>query len=89
MTLASVPIRRVALAAAILLAAGCGSPEAARARGGGRGADPGNRGTVVEMHAGSLMYFETPCRTPKPECQGPRQVSGLPDEFPDQRRRHR
>ena len=39
---------------------GCVSPEATRARGGGPGGDRGNRGEVVEMHAGSVPYYETP-----------------------------
>jgi hypothetical protein len=40
--------------------AGCESPEAARVRGGGPGADTGNRGEVVLMHQGSLPYYRTP-----------------------------
>ena len=39
---------------------GCGSPEATRMRGGGPGADVGNRGRTVSMHGGSEPYFETP-----------------------------
>lgn len=38
----------------------CTSPEARRARGGGPGADPGNRGQVVRIHEGSQPYYETP-----------------------------
>jgi hypothetical protein len=41
--------------------AGCGSPEATRTRG-GRGADVGNRPTVVEMHEGSRPFWKTPDR---------------------------
>jgi hypothetical protein len=40
----------------------CSSPEATRTRGGGRGADVGNRGAVVEIHAGARPYYQTPCR---------------------------
>ena len=40
--------------------AGCTSPEATRARGGGPGADVGNRGEIVEMHEGSRPFYETP-----------------------------
>jgi hypothetical protein len=47
-----------ALLAVTLL--GCGSPEATRTRGGGPGADGGNRGPTVSMHEGSEPYFETP-----------------------------
>jgi hypothetical protein len=56
-------MRRSALLAGGLigaLATGCASPEATRARGGGPGADPGNRRHVVEMHAGSGPYWRTP-----------------------------
>ncbi|HXH84472.1 MAG TPA: hypothetical protein VNN07_16325 [Candidatus Tectomicrobia bacterium] len=49
----------LAIALAGLLVA-CTSPEAARVRGGGPGADPGNRSVVVQMHEGSLPYHETP-----------------------------
>ena len=39
---------------------GCGSPEATRIRGGGPGADVGNRTRVIEMHGGSLPFWNTP-----------------------------
>ena len=55
----------------IAFVAACASPEASRARGGGPGADPGNHGVVVELHAGAKMYHKTPCRTPKVKCSGP------------------
>jgi hypothetical protein len=42
--------------------AACGSPEATRARGGGPGADVGNRPRVVEMHEGSRPFWKTPDR---------------------------
>jgi hypothetical protein len=42
-------------------AAGCGSPEATRTRG-GRGADVGNRAPTVEMHEGSRPFWKTPDR---------------------------
>jgi hypothetical protein len=55
------PLARPAAAVlGLLLLAACTSPEASRVRGGGRGADPGNRGSVVEMHAGSRPYHGTP-----------------------------
>jgi hypothetical protein len=59
-----VPLLAIALAA-------CASPEAARARGGGPGADPGNHGSVVQVHGGAKMYYRTPCRTAKVKCSGP------------------
>jgi len=63
--------RAAAAAAAAFLLAGCDSPEAERVRGGGRGADTGNRGRVVEMHEGSVIYYQTPCVTTLPRCTGP------------------
>ena len=39
---------------------GCASPETARTRGSGPGADVGNRARVVEMHEGSQPFFKTP-----------------------------
>jgi hypothetical protein len=52
-----------ALAAAAALAA-CTSPEAERVRGGGPGADVGNRGAPVVMHEGSRPYAGTPTLIP-------------------------
>jgi hypothetical protein len=51
---------RLALAAFTVVLAGCESPEATRARGGERGADTGNRPSVVRMHEGSRVYENTP-----------------------------
>ena len=48
------------VALAVLAAAACSSPEAERTRGGGPGADVGNRGNPVVMHAGSQPYAGTP-----------------------------
>jgi hypothetical protein len=42
--------------------AGCGSPETTRTRGGGPGADVGNRPRTVNMHEGSRPYWKTPDR---------------------------
>lgn len=61
--------RRISLT--LLLLAACASPEAARTRGGGRGADIGNRNAVVQMHAGANQYFDTPCLTQPLPCRGP------------------
>jgi hypothetical protein len=52
-TLTMLPIAFTALAA-------CVSPESTRTRGGGPGADLGNRTKVVEMHEGSQPFWETP-----------------------------
>ena len=40
--------------------AGCTSPEANRTRGGGPGADVGNRSSIVRMHEGSRPFEQTP-----------------------------
>jgi hypothetical protein len=61
---------RAALVASLALA-GCASPEAARARGGGLGADVGNRGAPVRMHEGSVPYYRVQCNTTLPRCNGP------------------
>jgi hypothetical protein len=63
-------LRLLLLASALLLAA-CESPEAERVRGGGPGADVGNRDAIVEMHGGSVIYFNVPCNTTLPRCNGP------------------
>ena len=38
----------------------CASPEGTRTRGGGQGADVGNRSKFVEMHEGSQPFWKTP-----------------------------
>jgi len=46
----------------VLLAAaavGCTSPESTRTRGGGTGADVGNHGGSVQLHAGNKIYYGT------------------------------
>lgn len=40
----------------------CTSPEKLRTRGGGRGADTGNRPQAVKMHGGSDPFWRTPDR---------------------------
>jgi hypothetical protein len=40
--------------------AACTSPEAHRSRGGGPGADVGNRSSIVRMHEGSRPFEQTP-----------------------------
>jgi hypothetical protein len=52
--------RALTIAALAFVLAGCESPEATRTRGGGPGADTGNRGETVRMHAGSKPYHGTP-----------------------------
>ena len=77
----------IGLVGAAIALAGCVSPEAGRTRGGGPGADIRNRDPLVEMHAGSRMYYETPCLLPEESCTGPVPASGLPGDFPEPRRK--
>jgi hypothetical protein len=44
------------------ICAGCTSPESLRTRGGGAGADSGNRAEPVKMHGGSDPFWQTPDR---------------------------
>jgi hypothetical protein len=44
----------------LLYLAGCASPETKRTRGGGPGADMGNRAKFVQMHEGSKPFEKTP-----------------------------
>lgn len=64
------------LPACFLVLAACASPEAVRSRGGGPGADVGNRGDPVEFHAGAEPYYKTPCAMEPLECAGPLPVFG-------------
>jgi hypothetical protein len=52
------PLLAVAFAAGLI---GCDSPEVSRTRGGGPGADVGNRGRV-DLHGRSEIYYQTPLR---------------------------
>jgi hypothetical protein len=51
---------RIAFVALGLCLAACASPEATRSRGGGPGADVGNRKETVRMHEGSRPFEGTP-----------------------------
>lgn len=57
-------MRRTVTLLVSLYLAGCTSPEATRTRGGGPGADVGNRSEVVEMHGGSKPFYKTPSLIP-------------------------
>ena len=50
--------------AALLALAACTSPEARRTRGGGPGADVGNRGEQIEIHGLLNPFHNTPLRSP-------------------------
>lgn len=67
--------QRWLIAGLVAALAACASPEATRTRGGGPGADVGNRGQAVEFHAGAEPYYKTPC-VEKPQCRGPLPVFG-------------
>jgi len=58
----------IALFGVLFLLAACSSPEASRTRGGGPGADVGNRTRIVQMHEGSKPFEKTPrlIRTQQP-----------------------
>jgi hypothetical protein len=64
------------LVVCLLLLTACASPEDARTRGDGPGADVGNRRKPVEIHAGANPYHNTPCVTKPVECKGPPPVFG-------------
>ena len=59
-------MRRAIVLLALAALAGCSSPEATRQRGGGPGADVGNRGSI-ELHAGADPYANTPLVLPQAE----------------------
>ncbi len=65
------------LVAGVLGVVACTSPEAGRVRGGGPGADVGNRTPIVRMHEGARPYYRTPCRTTDVKCTGPLPDFGL------------
>jgi hypothetical protein len=64
-------VRLATAVAAVVILGACASPEATRVRGGGAGADVGNRNADLQMHEGSVIYANTPCLTTLPECTGP------------------
>jgi hypothetical protein len=64
-------LRRALLIVIATAAAACASPEATRQRGGGPGADIGNRPEQVKMHEGSRQYWKTPQRIPETMPLGP------------------
>jgi hypothetical protein len=69
--------RTIAVLALFAATGACASPEAERARGEGRGADSGNRTAVVQMHGGSVMYYQTPCVITRQECEVQQPRTGL------------
>jgi hypothetical protein len=57
-------IAAMSLIALLFYIAGCTSPEATRTRGGGPGADPGNRGQILRIHEGARPFEKTPVIIP-------------------------
>jgi hypothetical protein len=55
-----VELALIALVSLLLCLVGCGSPETTRTRGGGPGADVGNRTSTVRMHEGARPFDKTP-----------------------------
>jgi hypothetical protein len=74
-----VGLNSVIFLAVFFLLVGCTSPETTRTRGGGPGADVGNRGKVVRMHEGSDPFAKTPkiIRAQNPSLAGARQADQL------------
>jgi hypothetical protein len=62
-----------------IVISGCTSPEVSRSRGGGAGADLGNRSSIVRMHEGSNPYEHTPKLIPtkSPSLEPARQAHQL------------
>ena len=59
--------------------AACASPETGRSRGGGPGADVGNRTKFVRMHEGADPFYKTPqlIRSQPPPLASARQADKL------------
>ena len=64
---------------AVFWSAGCSSPETMRTRGGGPGADIGNRDKIVRTHEGARPYENTPKLIPAkgPPLESARQADQL------------
>jgi hypothetical protein len=62
-----------------IVVSGCTSPEVSRTRGGGPGADLGNRSSIVRMHEGSNPFEDTPKLIPtkSPPLEPARQADQL------------
>jgi hypothetical protein len=59
-----VGIHLIMLAMVLSVLASCASPETGRTRGGGPGADPGNRGKILRVHEGARPFENTPKMIP-------------------------
>ena len=72
-------ITPVIFLAAVFALGACTSPETTRSRGGGPGADVGNRTKVLRMHEGADPFAKTPKIIPaqSPPLAGARQADQL------------
>lgn len=72
-------MKRTLCMLALAALAACTSPESTRVRGGGPGADVGNRGSVVLLHEGAQPFWHTPTLIPvaPPELDGAVQAHRL------------
>jgi len=59
-----VGLKPIIFLASLLVLAACSSPEISRTRGGGPGADIGNRTKFVRMHEGADPFAKTPKMIP-------------------------
>jgi hypothetical protein len=55
-----VSVAIIVLLTLLVYLAACASPEMTRTRGGGPGADPGNRGKIMRIHEGAKPFEKTP-----------------------------
>jgi hypothetical protein len=55
-----VSVAIIVLLTLLVYLAACASPEMTRTRGGGPGADPGNRGKIMQIHEGAKPFEKTP-----------------------------
>jgi hypothetical protein len=74
-----VGLHSIIFLAGLFLVAACASPETIRTRGGGPGADVGNRSKVVRMHEGADPFANTPqiIKNQHPSLTGARQADQL------------
>ena len=72
-------LKPLIILAIVCMLAACASPETGRARGGGPGADVGNRSKVVRMHEGADPFYKTPklIRSQPPPLESARQADKL------------
>jgi hypothetical protein len=74
-----VGLNSIIFLAVLFLLVGCTSPETIRTRGGGPGADVGNRTKIVRMHQGADPFYKTPklIKSQNPSLAGARQADQL------------